>query len=258
MVRWVGVAWAMFFFSGCHFTTLTIRKDKVATVKRVAIVGFDGELKLDDGDTKNVITANIAASKNMADVKSGRRAQRRFEQAAVEYDHLAKLLSEGLGWEVVDRAVVAQSPTLRRFAVGDGLSFNRGHQFLPELSNQALLNGAGDAARKQIAQELGVDAIVACDVAFINGGTGGVSVGGFGSTTMHPYGQAHFKVLDQNGEIIWEDFWAVGDKTQEGIRTTMGAMVVENETKVLAQAAASAFQELLRRYRTYQPPPEKR
>jgi NAD(P)-dependent dehydrogenase (short-subunit alcohol dehydrogenase family) len=115
-------------------------------------------------------------------------------------------------------------------------------------------NSSVDAASDVVTQckALGVDAVATVNLTYTVGKTGGFAVAGMGSTTRYPVATAHLTVVDTNGQVIWEDYAAKGKVASTGLRTTMGADLVENETEVLSEAAASAFDAVIERYQAFE------
>ena len=91
--------------SGC--ASLQVKKDKLAAVKKVAIVGYSGVVALDDGKAKGGIAGTIGAIKGSVDLMSGKKNERRVQQAEVGYAELSKRLGETLGVAVSERGMLA-------------------------------------------------------------------------------------------------------------------------------------------------------
>lgn len=256
LLRWFCVVLTGVWSSGC-ITMLQIQKDKMSSIKRVAIAGYAGTLNLDDGQQKNSITGTIGAIKNSTDYFSGKRGNRRQEQAAIGYAELSRRLAEAFSWELVDRNTFASVGPYQRVVERSGDTFRDNQQYISGVLTQPQVNWMKPEEQAAIVQQMGADAMATVDIRYDVGKTGGVSIGGMGSTTKYPVASVHFKLVDARGQLIWEDYQARGQVTSQGLRTTMGAEVVENETEVLTEAATSAFDALLARYRNYQPPPPK-
>ncbi len=237
--------------SGC-ITTLTIKKDEVSALKKVALIGYAGHFNLDNASSKNSITATIGAAKNMADVSSGKQAARRQEQAMQGYAEFTKQFSQAFGFEFLDRQAFTASP---QYTATVDKARPGGTQFIPGVLSQPQVNVFKPADLAGMAQAMGVDALITVDLRYDIGATGGVAIGGMGSTTKSPVGNAHLKVINTKGEIIWEDYVARGQVTTDSLRNTMGADIVENETAVMTEAATTTIAALLERYKTYVPPP---
>lgn len=242
-------------FSGC--VGVQIKKDQVTAAKKVALVAYTGTLSLEDqsyNSSKNSVTGTIGAAKGLADLTSGKQGARRKEQALASREELAKRLAATLGWELVPTEALAAAP-----AYADAVAKSHG------LARQATQNLDGvlmsyelsrfkPAQLAELATALGVDALLTVQLTYTVGKTGGVSVGGFGSTTRFPVATVQFTVYDKAGQVIWSDPYARGAVTTEGLRTTMGADIVENESEVLNEAARTAFDAVISNYQTYQEP----
>lgn len=238
--------------SGCVHV-LEIHKEQLAPVHRVAIVGLRGDVRLSDHQGRNDLTATIAAAKNITDFANGKRGERRFEQAAIIYDDVATKFGAAFNWQVLPRAELGRSPLMQQLASGVH-NFPVDVQHLPEVSTMSYVNGVGPQGAADLAAQLGVDATLTLNLEYHTGKTGGFAIAGMGSTTMYPQAWAHLKVVDARGALLWEDYQAVGRVAKEGLRTTMGAESFENETPVLTEAAGTAVDALLARYRAYQGP----
>jgi hypothetical protein len=242
-------------FSGC--VSIQIKKPQVIAAKKVAIVAYTGSLQLEDttsNSNRNAITGNIGAAKGMADLTSGRLGARRKEQAVVGRDELGKRLATLLGWELLPTEAFAASPDYQQ-AVSK--SHGLGRQATQNLDGVLLsyeLSRFKPDQLAAIATAIGADALITVQLTYNVGKTGGVSVGGFGSTTKFPVATAQFTVYDKAGQIIWSDSYARGAVATQGLRNTMGADVVENETEVLEEAANFAFDKIILNYQSYEEP----
>lgn len=241
--------------SGC--VGVQIKKEQVTAAKKVALVAYTGTLNLEDqsaSSSRNSITGSIGAAKGMADLTSGRQGARRKEQAVASREALAKRLAATVGWEVIATEALASSPAYQQaVSKSHGLA-RQATQNLDGVLMSYELSRFTPAQLAELATALGVDALVAVQVTYTVGKTGGVSIGGFGSTTRFPVATAQFTVYDKAGQVIWSDPWARGAVTSQGLRTTMGADLVENESEVLNEAANSAFDTIVSDYLTYQEP----
>jgi hypothetical protein len=238
--------------SGC--ATITANKDKVAAAKRVAIIGYGGQLNLEDNQQKSGIAATVGAIKGANDLFSGKLDERRREQATISYGVLGQKLGAALGWEVLPPETVAASPEYGQLLRNAGSMYKgMGYQYVDVILPPAQANRLNAQNRQVLAASLGVDAMAIVDVQYYVGDRGGFAIGGIGSTTVFPQAIINFTVVDNAGEVIWRDMRAVGAVTKEGLRTTMGAEIVANETEVLNEAASTAFDALIARYQAFQP-----
>jgi len=236
--------------SGC-IRILEAQKDRVGSIKRVAIVGYEGVLELDDQSSTNSITSVVRSVKNANDFHSGKRGERRVEQGQRAYQALGQRLTQAFGWEVSSpaeleratryRAVVERSPTPHEV------------QYVPGVLLPGQFNVFTQAERRELCAALGVDAVATAVVRYEPGKSTGFAVGGLGSRTKYPKARVHFMLVDASGQTIWQDYDAHGAVSKAGLKTTMGADIVDNETEVLSEAAASGFDAMLARYRTYRP-----
>ncbi len=242
-------------FSGC--ISIQIKKPQVTAAKKVAIVAYTGTLQLEDSSSsanRNSVTGTIGAAKGMADLTSGRQGARRKEQAIAGREELAKRLAATFGWELVPTEAFAQSPD---YAQAVSKSHGLGRQATQNLDGVLLSYELARFKPDQlaaIATAIGADALITVQLTYSVGKTGGATFGGYGSITKYPLAVAQFTVYDKTGQIIWSDPYARGNVASQGLRTTMGADIVENETAVLEEAANSAFDTIISNYQTYQEP----
>ncbi|PZR12325.1 MAG: hypothetical protein DI536_15595 [Archangium gephyra] len=237
-----------FIVTGC--AGITVKKDQVAATRRVAIVGYQGILQMEDNDasSKNSITGAIGASKAMADMSSGKMGARRGEQAKNGYGELAKRLNGTFGWEIIDQSALGTVPAYQEKVAKSGGLMRTGSQTVEGLLTQYEVNTFKPEQLAAIAQGINADALATVELKYTVGKRGGVSIGGMGSTTKYPVATAHFKVVNKAGEVIWEDWVARGEVASKGLRNTMGADIVAEETEILIEAANSAFDAIIARY----------
>lgn len=234
--------------TGC--AGITVKKDQVSATKRIAIVGYQGILQMEDNDasSKNSVTGSIGAMKNIGDMSSGKMGARRTEQAQNGYGELAKRLNGTFGWEVVEQSSLGTVPAYQEKVAKSGGLMRTGSQTVEGLLTQYEVNLYKPEQLAGIAQSLNVDALATVELKYTVGKRGGVSIGGMGSTTKYPVATAHFKVVNKAGEVIWEDWIAKGEVASKGLRNTMGADIVAEETEILIEAANSAFDAIISRY----------
>ena len=238
--------------SGC--AGMQVKKADVTAARKVALIGYQGVLQLEDQNSKNKngIAGAIGASKAAADLMSGKLGERRTEQGAQGYQELSKRLQSTFNWEMVPKEALATVPVYSDRLAKPSKLARMGSQTV----DGVLTTGELAALKKQdlgsIAAALGADAVATVNLTYTVGKTGGFAVAGMGSTTRYPVATAHLTVVDKSGNVIWEDYAARGKVTSEGLRTTMGANIVENETEVLTEAANSAFDAVIERYKAFE------
>lgn len=93
------------------------------------------------------------------------------------------------------------------------------------------------------------DALISMKVEYRTGKTDGTARQGLGTVKRYPVAVVTFALLRRDGEVLWSDPHARGTISTEPLEVTMGFDVLDNEVQVLTETAASAFDELLRRYR---------
>lgn len=234
--------------------TLQVQKSRVTAAKKVAIVGYVGRLSLDDGKKKEGLAATIGAVKGANDLFSGKQQARRVEQAEAGYAQLTQRLAGTFGMEIIPPTGLAASATLGTLlqkTPNAGL-MSVGLQYVPPVPRSEVITLASAETRKAIAAELGVDALAAVNIRYEVGRTGGFSVGGMGKTTTYPRAVVSFVVYDAAGQEVWNDRFARGQVTEEGLATTMGADIVTNENEVLGSALSTAYDTLFANYQAAQ------
>lgn len=239
--------------SGC--AGMQVNKSQVTAAKKVAVVGYQGVLQLEDpngSNKKNGIAGAIGASKAAADLMSGRMGERRTEQGEAGYAELTKRLQTTFQWEVAPREALATVPVYQDRLAKPSKLARMGTQTVNGVLTPGELRSMKKQQLGELAKALGVDAVATVNLTYTVGKTGGFAVAGMGSTTRYPVATAHLTVVDTNGQVIWEDSAARGKVASTGLRTTMGADVVENETEVLSEAAASAFDAVIERYQSFE------
>ncbi len=251
MSRLLPLAVGVSMLSGC--ATLTVQKDKVAAVKRVAIVGYGGQLQLEDQNQKKGLAGTIGAIKGANDLFSGKMAERRREQATHGYAELGKRTGATLGWELVAPEAVAAVPEYAQALGAAGSMWKGGgYQYVEGILPPAHASRMSQQARQQLAGALGVDALAVVEVSYVVGDRGGFAIGGMGSTTVFPKAIIRFTVFDKDAQEIWRDTYAVGAVAKNALRTTMGADIVENESEVINEATELGIDALLARYASHQ------
>ena len=93
------------------------------------------------------------------------------------------------------------------------------------------------------------DALLQVKVEYFTGKTDGTARQGLGTIKRYPVAVVTFALLRRDGEVLWSDPRARGTVSTEPLEVKMGFDVLDNEVQVLTETAASAFDELLRRYR---------
>lgn len=242
--------------SGC--ATLTVNKAQTTAVKRAALIGYGGQLQLEDPNQKKGIAATVGAIKDANDMFSGKLDTRRREQAKFGYDELVKRTNAALGWEFVPPESITQVPLYAQgLNMAGSMWKGGGYQYVDGILPPAHAGRMTPSGIQQIAQALSADALGVFEITYVIGDRGGFAIGGIGSTTVYPQGIVRFTVFNKDGQEIWRDSRAVGAVAKGALRTTMGADIVENESEVINEATGLAIDALLQRYQQYQEPEKK-
>jgi hypothetical protein len=229
--------------SGC---LLVVKKDRVATVRRVAVVGYSGVLAIEDWESDGALAAAVAAARGNRDAIWKARALRRQEQAVAGYQDLARRLGGRLGWEVLEASALGASPVYQQL-LSRGAAAREGLQALPGVLLEREVRDLSPEALQALASALGVDGLAAVEVHFEGAREAGVSIAGLGSVSRSPRAWARFTLVDASGEVVWRDARALGVVTRGALRSELGKADVGNESAVLGEAAGSAFEALLTR-----------
>lgn len=232
---------------GC-LSVFQVQRERVTSLRRVALVGYAGTLALDDERSRGSVGLTVTAGKNLDDLASGKRAERRAAQAEEGAAELCRRLTEAFGWEFVDRSTFRRSAVYQRQLAL--MNEAPPDQALSGVASPAALSTLEPAELEALAHTLQVDGLIMVDLRFRAASRSGYTIAGVGESTRFPAAIARFRVVDARGALLWEDLKAEGKTAGEGLRTSMGVDLVENETAVLTAAAISAFDAVLSHYRS--------
>src|SRR5205814_7917482 len=102
---------AVFSLAGC--ATVKVAHPRADNVKKVAIVAYTGDVDLRTEDEKQGKGGGIGGMVNgikaVSELGSGEIRKTRTEEAEKGYQMLAKKLTEGAGWEVLDKDQLAKN-----------------------------------------------------------------------------------------------------------------------------------------------------
>lgn len=234
--------------SACSFGPKLVRPD-VDAVKKVAIVGFRGDVAVQDGRSQQGgIVGTVAAAKTLSDVKSGKTNERRQTQAKQIHQVLTERLSSDLGWSMVPAAGsdtlkerVRQKPTgLAMFGV----------QHVDDLMLDGEARFLAAADRQKLIQELGVDAVMTVNVKYQTGERQGFAIGGLGSFKLFPRALVTVQMWNAaQDKPVWEDSFALGATSAKNLTENAGILEDQGESEALIDAATLGINELIGRYR---------
>lgn len=232
----------------CSFGPKLLRPD-VDQVKKVALIGFRGDVTLQDQRSQpGGIAGTVGAAKTLSDMKSGRVNERREAQAKQLHDALTQRLTTELGWELVP---VVTSDTLRERVRQKmtGLAVF-GVQHVKELLLDPDARFLSAADRQKILSELGADALLTVNIRYVAGDRQGFAIGGLGSFKLFPRATVTVQMWNAAQEKpVWEDSFAMGPTSQLSITENAGILEEVGETEALVDAASLGFTELIGRYR---------
>ncbi len=233
---------------------VTLNKEHFDKVKKVAIVGFTGEIDLSSPNDKNTKTgfgAIVNVSKGISEMANGEFKERRIAQGEKVYAMLSEKLGSTLGWAMIGKDALAANADYKKLLDANesgGLGSGYGLQYVPTVLREETARSLDDAARASLLKSLGADAIAVVRVKYVVGETGGFAMGGMGHTTKYPKAIVQLSLLDGTpADPTWKEPWAEGKPSKEGIENTMGVESDANETAALVAAADSAIGVLLGR-----------
>jgi len=250
-------ALGLVFGTGC--STLSVQRAALDGVKTVAVVGYTANVRLrdpNDGSGGGVM-GMVNNANAVADMSSGEAQQKRLAQATETYDLLRAKVSEGSGWTVLSRDEVLASPAYRQAftehrSAFAGMSQSMGdYRVVPEMLMHHTALELTQAERNALMDELRVDALVMVAVNFVPGKQTGFSMGIFGKTGVLPKAVVDLTMYDRTSpEPIWRDNAAEGQPASVGVETTMGYFNDDQLLNGMTEAAQSAYDVLMQRYRS--------
>ena len=242
---------------GTACSTVSINRSRAEKIGSVAIVGFRGHNEMTRDDPKGSIGAiqTIQQTARAVDAVSGGAGQRRNEQGANIYALIREQLESGLKWKVRDANEVASNDSYRKlyqsFLGEPGIGLQR--MTAIDVDGIVWDHAAARFSHEQrvaLMDSLGVDGVAIASVKILTGDTSGVSICGVGKRTFHPKAVVQMALYGRDSpEPIWDDRWAAGEATGEGLSTTMGVDDTGKETELFGAATKSALTALLERYR---------
>lgn len=242
-------AFALMSLSACSFGPKLLRPD-VDAVKKVAIIGFRGDVALQSGQQQQGgIGGTIAGAKALSDMKSGKMNDRRVAQATQIHQLLGERLTTDLGWSMVPvtgsdtlKEKVRQKPTgLMMFGV----------QHVGELLLDPEVRFLAAADRQKVLGELGADAVMTVNVQYRAGDRKGFSIGGLGTFKLYPSATVTVQMWNATQEKpVWEDSFATGPISSKFVTENAGVLEDQGETEALVDAATLGINELIARYRS--------
>jgi hypothetical protein len=250
---WRKGLWAAVFLiltSAC--ASLKVEKDKVADVKRVAIIGFGVQQQspVSMGDLFKVATHQNTASK--AEVKG----RTESDHVAKMYDNLKQKLEQQNHWKVMSQDQLKSNPAyLALFkAKTEGWQnrpiMNDRYVFMQPagiLDNFAVMTTEAEILKK-LQEDLKVDAVLVVSINVdLNNNSMFASMVGQGK--FSPSANTNLYLLDAKTENkIWIDPGTKGDEIENSDKNFMGLADQERLNKLAVLAADSSYSKILANY----------
>lgn len=233
--------------TACSFGPKLLRPD-IDSVKKVAIVGFRGDVAIQDQRQQGGgIAGTVAGAKTLSDMKSGRLNERRERQAQQIHDLLAQRLT-ALGWEL---SPVTASDTIKEKVRQKPTGIVMfGVQHVKELMLDPEVRFMSAADRQKVIRELGVDGILTINVQYSAGNRQGFAIGGLGTFKIFPRATVTAQLWNATQDKpVWEDAFAMGATSALSVTENVGILEEVGETEALVDAATLGIDELVGRYR---------
>lgn len=233
--------------------TVKVDKDRVGSVKRVAIVGFDVQQQ------KPVSTMDLVKVATKQDTTSKAEVALASEAAHVGkmYDLLQKKLEQENSWKVLPLEVVRKNPVY-------GLHFKEkteGFQTRPMINDRYTLMQPSNILDsfaiystrpeklKEIQEALGVDALLIVSISVaLNNNSALLSLVGQGK--FAPIATTTLQLLDaRTNSRLWQESQAVGEPAENNEKNFLGMADDEKLNQLAFVAAQKSYVSLLSRYK---------
>jgi hypothetical protein len=235
---------------GC--ATMSVDKNRLANVRKVAIVGFVVQQEMPEGLEWNL----TGGSKKGMGFEYGKSLPSPAKHATDMYFALMKTLHDRFHWTIADQTFIAKNPTYAQL-------FDKnmtGLQSRPPVGARIESYGAkgildswpvermGDGERKALMKTLGVDAIAVATVKIELEKAGGLKKL-IGAGDFKPKATLQFALYDgSSDQPVWKDIWSKGQPTEKGSAHVFGITNIEALNQLAVTAATNSYQQLLARY----------
>jgi hypothetical protein len=246
--------------SGC--STVTVNKERIGGIKKVAIIGFELHQKMPP-EMKMEFSLGGSSNDNSGLGKSMKAAgfAEDTDHARILYTSLRDNLKRELKWAVEDGANISKHPQYAalykekttgmqsRPMVGEDVKV-----FKPAGILEAWpIDRLDDQERQALIQKLGVDAIAVASINVELVNTGGVETL-VGAGKWQPRSTVKFAVYEKGSlEPVWKDIFAKSaDDAAEGTKHILGQTDQGALNKEVVVATMDAYKRLIQRYREAQ------
>jgi len=234
-------------------SSFSVEKEQAKAIKRVAIIGFDVQQQrpVETGDVFKALTHQDTSSQ--AEVKG------RMEAAHVAkmYDLLRKKLETENHWQIMPQDSLKNNKAYQAYykSKTDGwqnrpIINDRYNLMQPEgiVDSFAVMTTEADK-RKQLQQDLGVDAILYVDIRVdLNNDSKLASL--IGKGTYNPLATTSLTMINATNDTkIWFDGAAKGEPAENNEKNFLGMADQEKLNQLAVRAAESSYVALMTKYR---------
>lgn len=239
--------------SGCAHTT--VEKDKLSSVRKVAIVGFDVQQQKAVGLGDLIGIAAKVKSENKADVAMGQDSAHLISI----YNDLRTQIEKETSWKVLTLEQLANNPiyTALYKEKTDGFQFrpqiNNKYELLqaPKVLDTFALRTTKEESLEALEKALGVDAllIVKVNVNIYKGGFIYAMKSLFGQAELEPQASTNLTLMQaRTKSTLWNEASAQGEAVKSNEKTFLGLAEDQVVQRLSVQAAQSSFVTLFKQY----------
>lgn len=237
--------------AGC--ATMSADKTRLASIHRVALVGFTVKQQVPEGLEWKV--GGNAARSNAPAIKGG--IGKESAHATTMYSALQKELKDAMRWTVVDRSRLESNPayrnlyqqTMKGWQNRPPVGVNMEVYSAPGVVDSFPIQRLDAAERRRLIQDLGVDAIAFAEVTIVLEKAGGLKKL-VGAGEFKPRARTYFVVYDRSSdEPTWKDVAANGKTVAEGVSHVFGIASPDALNEKAVSAAQSSYHKLIDRYK---------
>lgn len=232
--------------------TIKIEKEKVAAVKKIAIVGYAIQQTMPNSG-ENILERLASSKSNEMLVFAG--LPKAMPHADNLYGDLARNLQEGLGFKIISRRDLASNPHYRVFLQEKTsgaqprplVASKYVEVFTPDgILEPFLLNTLKLDQRQKLIKSLGVDAIAMATIKVDLVSHSFLGVAG----TLNTVSKMEFKMFDGKSEDpIWHDLNADGKESEQGVKHAFGFANPAAVHNMTVETGLSANKALIARYK---------
>ena len=236
---------------GFSCATVRVSKEDTRKVSTLALVGYLGELNLEDSEApRTQLGSQLTTVTSAMSVLTGELQERRHNQATEVVKRLRTRLADVRMQLIEEQKVTSDTEyEVLRSRVNNSFFITHGRQTVPGLLFPHNVNALGLPERDALLKSLKVDALAVLEVQYVIGERTGFQVGDLGQVNVHPKAVLKFHVYAPGKkDAIWSDAWAEGRPSEAGLPNTLGFKDDSRETELLLEAVESGLDVLLRHY----------